>query len=88
MSQDHKDGNHRDHLSKAKPRRDLWPSFDAQSFLSEELWKQLRPDEKTALESMSELAFIFAGEVLTEHDLQLACASRLERFFGRKFTVK
>ena len=63
------------------------PSFHAPEYLKE-LWTQLTPAEQDLVKQCNEWAFNFPATFDTDEQFLRACASRLERFFGRKFRVK
>jgi hypothetical protein len=52
-----------------------------------ELWPQLTPAEQRIVRRLNEWAFVFPASFETERDFLRACARRLQKFFGRKFTV-
>lgn len=62
------------------------PSFHAPKYLKE-LWPQLTPAEQDLVKQCNEWTFNFPATFETEEPFLRACASRLERFFGRKFCV-
>ena len=63
------------------------PNFHASDLLKE-LWPQLTPAEQDLVKQTNEWAFTFPATFDTEEQFLQACASRLERFFGRKFRVR
>ncbi len=63
------------------------PNSSAPRYLKE-LWGQLTPEEQELVKNMNEWAFIFPATFTTQQQFRVACACRLERFFGRKFHTK
>lgn len=62
------------------------PNFSARFYLKE-LWPQLTRWEQALVIRLNEWAFIFPATFQTERDFLMACASRLRRFFKRRFQI-
>jgi len=63
------------------------PNSSAPRYLKE-LWPQLTTDEQEVVKNLNEWAFMFPASFDTRRQYRVACAFRLERFFGRKFHPK
>jgi hypothetical protein len=63
------------------------PSFQARDFLRE-LWPRLTSAEQEIVKNLTEWAWIFPASFETEREFLLACASRLENWFGRPFPLR
>jgi hypothetical protein len=63
------------------------PNFHAPDSLKE-LWPQLTAAEQDLVKQLNQWAFVFPASFDTEEQFLVACACRLERFFGRKFRVQ
>ena len=57
-------------------------------FYLKELWPQLTAEEQEVVINLNEWAFMFPASFDTQRQYRVACAFRLERFFGRKFHPK
>jgi hypothetical protein len=60
------------------------PNSSARFYLKE-LWPQLTAEEQELVKNLNEWSFMFPAAFDTQRQYRVACAFRLERFFGRKF---